>query len=298
MSDPARPRPMRPDDVEAVDELSIRCFDDLARRLDLPTPPDDRRGEAQVAASHRRLRHLLDAHGEGAWVIDGDGNDGPRAAALALRHERFWGLSLLVVDAAAQGRGLGHAVLHASMETCPADGAAMILSSEDPRATRLYTRAGFAEHAGLRAYGVVQRAGLDREPVAVREARDGDRALAAEVDRKARGGPHGSDLDTLLGHAAGWWVVEDGTRRGYAVLVANRVALLAATHVEAARALLLRCLAEADGDREAAVPTLNAATDWAVDIVRGVGLAVHSAGPAFTRGFDPPSLYLPNASWL
>lgn len=292
----ARLRPMRPDDVEAVDELSVRCFDDLARRLDLPTPPDDQRGEAQVAASHRRLRHLLDAHGEGAWVIDGD--DGPQAAALALRTERFWGLSLLVVDAATQGRGLGHAVLRASMGSCPADGSAMILSSEDPRATRLYTRAGFAEHAGLRAYGVVQRTGLGREPVAVREGRDADRGLAAEVDRGARGGPHGSDLDTLLDHAAGWWVVEEGTRRGYAVLVGNRVALLAATHVDAARALLLRCLAEADGDREVAVPTLNAATGWAVDVVRGVGLAVRPAGPTFTRGFDPPPLYLPNPAWL
>lgn len=292
---PARPRPMRPDDVEAVDELSTRCFDDLTRRLDLPSPPDDR-DPSQVAASHARLRHLLDVHGEGAWIIDGD--DGPQAAALALRHERFWGLSLLVVDPLAQGRGLGHAVLQASMATSQADGCALILSSQDPRATRLYARAGFDEHEGQRAVGTVQRAGLARPPVAVREARDADRELAAEVDRGIRGGPHGPDLDALLAHAAGWWVVDSGQRRGYAVLVRNRVALLAATDSEAAQALLLRCLAEADADVEVAVPTLNVATGWAVELLRRAGLRVRAAGPACTRGFDLPAWYLPNGAWL
>lgn len=296
MSVPARPRPMRPGDVEAVDELSTRCFDELARRLDLPTPPDDQRAGAQVAASHRRLRHLLDVHGDGAWVVDPDG--GPQAAALALRHERFWGLSLLVVDPAAQGRGLGQAVLEAAMSTCPADGCAMILSSQDPRATRLYTRAGFAEHPGLRAVGTVQRSGLAAEPVTVREARDADRELAAEVDRSARGGPHGADLDALLAHAAGWWVVDEGTRRGYAVLVQNRLALLVATERDAAEALLLRCLAEAAPDREVAVPTLRAANSWAVELLTAAGLRVRPGGPTFTRGFDPHPLHLPNGAWL
>lgn len=296
MRAPPRPRPMRPDDVDAVDELSSRCFDDLAQRLNLPTPPDDQRDAAQVAASRRRLHHLLTVHGEGAWVIDGD--RGPRAAALALRHERFWGLSLLVVDPAGQGSGLGHAALEASMTTSPADGCAMILSSQDPRATRLYTGFGFVEHRGLRAVGTVQRAGLVTEPVAVREAHDTDRDLAAEVDRAARGGPHGADLDALLAHAAGWWVVDEGTRRGYAVLVQNRVALLAATALDAAAALLLRCLAEAEPDRQVAVPTLNAATSWTLDLVQDAGLVVHPSGPTFTRGFDPPPLYLPNGAWL
>lgn len=296
MAVPAGPRPMRPDDVEAVDELSLCCFDDLARRLDLPTPPDDQRGEAQVAASRRRLHHLLSAHGQGAWVVDGDGS--PAAAALALCHERFWGLSLLVVDPAAQGRGLGHTVLEASLSPSQPGGHGMILSSQDPRATRLYTRAGFTEHAGFRAVGSVRRAGLATEPVVVREGRDGDRELAAEVDRDARGGPHGADLDVLLAHAAGWWVVDVGPRRGYAVVVHNRLALLAATDPAAATALLLRCLAEAEADREVAVPTLSAANDWALALVEGAGLRVRPSGPTFTRGFDPPRLYLPNGAWL
>lgn len=290
------PRPMRPDDVAAVDELSTRSFDALARRLDLPTPPSDQPSAAETAASHRRLRHLLAAHGEGAWVIDGD--DGPQAAALALRRERFWGLSLFVVDPAAQGRGLGGTVLQASMTTSQGATRAMILSSQDPRATRLYVRAGFAEHRGLRAVGTVRRDGLAGESLVVREAREADRELAAEVDRGARGGPHAGELEVLLAHAAGWWVVDDGGRRGYAVLVQNRVALLAATDADAARALLVRCLAEADHGRQVAVPTLNAAQGWAVELVRAAGLTVHPSGPTFTRGFDPPPWYLPNGAWL
>lgn len=295
MSGTPRPRPMRPDDVEPVDALSTRCFADLARRLDLPTPPDEG-SQAQVAASHARLHHLVVVHGDGAWVIDGD--DGPCAAALALRHERFWGLSLLVVDAGAQGRGLGRAVLEATMRTSEGATCAMILSSQDPRATRLYAGAGFAEHEGRRAVGSVRRALLPAEPVAVRAADDTDRDFAAAVDRRARGGPHGPDLDSLLDHASGWWVVDAGHRRGYGVLVRNRVALLAATHPDAARALLTRCLAEAPEDSEVAVPALPAAAAWAVDLVERAGLRVLPSGPTFTRGCDPPPWYLPNGAWL
>lgn len=287
---------MEPGDVEAVDALSNRCFDDLTRRLDLPTPPDNQPSRQQVAASHGRLHHLLAAHGEGAWVVDGD--DGPLAAALALRREDFWGLSLLVVDPDAQGRGLGRAVLEASMTTAGGAARAMILSSLDPRATRLYTGAGFAEHPGRRAFGTVDRAGLPAEPVQVRQAREADRGLAADVDRAVRGGPHGSDLDALLSHADGWWAVETPGRRGYAVLVGNRLALLAAEDVESARALLVRCLAEAALGKEVAVPTLSGATGWALGILKGAGLAVHPAGPLFSRGFDPPAAYLPNPAWL
>lgn len=291
-----RPRPMEPDDVEAVDELSNRCFDDLTRRLGLPTPPDNRPSRQQTAASHGRLRHLLTAHGEGAWVIDGA--DGPLAAALALRRERFWGLSLLVVDPDAQGRGLGRAALEACMTTARDAGRGMILSSPDPRATRLYTGVGFAEHPGLRAFGTVERAGLPSEPVPVREAREDDRELAAAVDRAVRGGTHGSDLDALLARADGWWAVDGPERRGYAILVGNRVALLAAEDVASARALLVRCLAEADADSEVAVPTLNEAADWALPLLQDAGLDVRPAGPMFTRGFDPPARYLPNPTWL
>ncbi|HVM14635.1 MAG TPA: GNAT family N-acetyltransferase, partial [Egibacteraceae bacterium] len=287
---------MEPDDVEAVDGLSSRCFDDLTRRLDLPTPPNDEPSQEQIAASHRRLRHLLNAHAAGAWVIDGD--DGPLAAALALRHEDFWGLSLLVVDPAAQGRGLGRAALQAAMTTGEGAGRGLILSSLDPRATRLYRGAGFAEHPGLRAFGRVNRDGLPHQPATVREAREDDRELAADVDRAVRGGPHGTDLEPLLAAADSWWAVDARGRRGYAILVKNRLALLAAEDIDTARALLVRCLAEADADKEVAVPTLNGATRWAVEILRGAGPAVHPSGPFFTRGFDPPPLYLPNPAWL
>lgn len=293
---PARPRPMEPDDVEAVDELSSRCFDDLARRLDLPTPPDSQPSRQQTAASHGRLRHLLTAHGDGAWVIDGI--DGPLAAALALRRERFWGLSLLVVDPSAQGRGLGRAALEACMTTARDASRGMILSSLDPRATRLYTDVGFGEHPGLRAFGTVDRAGLPAEGARVRRAREEDRELVAAVDRAVRGGAHGSDLDALLAHADGWWTVDAAGRRGYAILVGNRVALLAAEDVVSARALLVRCLVEADADTEVAVPTLTEATDWALPLLRDAGLDVRPAGPLFTQGFDPPARYLPNPTWL
>lgn len=287
---------MEPGDVGAVDALSNRCFDDLTRRLDLPTPPDDQPSRQQTAASHGRLHHLLAEHGQGAWVVDGD--DGLLAAALALRHERFWGLSLLVVDPDAQGRGLGRAALEACMTTAEGADRGMILSSLDPRATRLYTGAGFAEHPGRRAFGTVERAGLPAESVQVREAREDDREFAADVDRAVRGGSHGSDLDALLSHADGWWAVDAAGGRGYAVLVGNRLALLAAEDVASARALLVRCLAEATAGKEVAVPTLSGASGWALGILRDAGLAVHPAGPLFTRGFDPPAAYLPNPAWL
>lgn len=153
-ADPA-PRPMRADDVEAVDALMVAAFEDLERRLE-PDPTPIERDEARVAASRARVARLQSAHGDDCWVVDGD--ERLAAASLALRSEDVWGLSLLVVDPETQSGGLGRAAMRASLSSAEGARVRLIMSSGDHRALRLYAATGHRLHPALRVMGRVDRA--------------------------------------------------------------------------------------------------------------------------------------------
>ena len=58
-------------------------------------------------------------------------------------HEPHWYLSMIGVDPARQGQGLGSAVLKAGLARCDADGVAAYLESSNPKNIPLYERHGF-----------------------------------------------------------------------------------------------------------------------------------------------------------
>ena len=185
-----------------------------------------------------RFRRLLDTDPGGAWVAERDG--ALAGAALALLREGLWGLSLLVVDPPAQCAGAGpRAAARAPGRYGDGARGRVILSSPDPRAMRAYARLG-----------------LDAAPVRV-AAKGAPRGVAAPAERPRRrrrrppahrgGRPRGPRRGARRRHRA------DARRRrttllvaperGYAVLAAASVRLLAALDDAAARDLLRAALA-------------------------------------------------------
>jgi GNAT superfamily N-acetyltransferase len=280
-------RPMREDDVVAVNELAVLTFEDLARRLHEPPYPGP--GDA---AAHVRLRHLLGTDPGGAWVAESP--DGSVAgAALALVREGLWGLSLLVVRPGLQSSGLGSALLQRTLAYGAGARGWIILASSDPRALRAYARAGFALHPALAATG--RPASVAPAP-AVRPWEPGDHASAQAVDHALRGAAHGADLDAL---ALGGCELLTFPGRGYVAHRAGAVKTLAALDEEAAAALLRTVLSRLPEGAQAEVEWLTSAQQWAIDVAVGARLELQPAGAVCLRGetgrFRP---YLPGGSYL
>jgi GNAT superfamily N-acetyltransferase len=276
---------MRDDDVEAVSDLSVRAFEEYARRRGepvLPRPAD--------AAAHVRLRHLLATDPGGCWVAD----DGTVAGAgLALVREGIWGLSLLVVDPAVQSAGIGRALLERTLAYGNGARGGIILASADPRALRAYARAGFALHPTVRATGVPR----DVEPdPAVRAFTPDDHPMAAAVDRAVRGAAHGSDLDALA-RGGSELLVYPG--RGYLAIRDGDVKALAAADEVTARALLATALARIPAAGTAQVEWITARQQWAVDVTLAARLELQPQSAVFLRGeVGPFTPYIPGGAYL
>jgi GNAT superfamily N-acetyltransferase len=273
---------MRDDDVAAVSELSVRTFEEYARRRGEPVP-----APPPLAGAHLRLRHLLATDPGGCWVAD----DGTIAgAALGLVREGIWGLSLLVVDPAVQSAGLGSALLDRALAHGDGARGGIILASADARALRAYARAGFALHPTVKATGAPRGVAPD---AAVRPFAPGDHPMAAAVDRAVRGAAHGADLDAL---AAGGCDLLAYPGRGYVAARGGAVKTLAAADDEAAAALLRTVLAGADC---AEVEWITAAQQWAVAVALEAGLELQPQSAVFLRGdVGPFTPYLPGGAYL
>jgi GNAT superfamily N-acetyltransferase len=155
-------RPMREDDVEAVNDRAITAFEDLDRRRQEPVAP-----RMEPDAAYVRYRRVLATDPDGCWVADGD--DGAFAgAALAILRDRRWGLSLLAVRPGLQSGGLGSALLNRALAYGDGARGGIILSSSDPRALRAYARDRLAHRRS-----------------AVGDRRRGRRAARAAADRRA-----------------------------------------------------------------------------------------------------------------
>src|SRR5579871_4076078 len=122
-------RPMLDSDLEAATAVSAAAFG-----VALEDPQVDNRWRV-------RLRHCFASDAGGAFVASADGR--VLGAAQAIRRDGVWILSMLAVDPGTQSRGLGGALLAATLAyRRPAD-AGLIVSSNDPRAISLYGLAGF-----------------------------------------------------------------------------------------------------------------------------------------------------------
>jgi len=283
---------MRPEDADAVyDTASAALFESMEEREVLR-----RRTPEQVESRKARYGHFLRHDPEGAWLAEDDGQ--VSGVAISVVRGRVWILSLLAVDAAHRGTGLGRELLERALAYGEGCEGAMIASSAHPAAMRRYARAGFDLHPTLSASGTVRREAIPPS-LDVREGEEWDLELAAEVDRAVRGAPHGPDLELMLATGCRLIVAERQSGRGYAAERDGSPEVLAATEPGVARDLLWACLERTPADEKADVDWITGNQNWAVSISLEAGLSLSPAGPICTRGdLGPLTPYLPSGPFL
>lgn len=289
-------RPLRPDDVSAVERLTGAAYhqlDVLTRQSNRPEPT----GRDERTAAHWRERCLrsIEYDPGGCWVAEN--HDGLAGAAISSKRELMWILSGFAVAPAAQGSGLGARLLDAALGYGAGCLRGMLASSIDPRAVRRYRLAGFTLYPTMLLEGPVDRALL---PVvdSVRDGTPADRDLADSVDRLTRGAAHGPDHESLAA-MSDLVVVDRPTGQGYAyVRPGGSVALLAATNMRTAQRLLWECLARSSPGQPVEVGHVSAEQEWAVDVAMAARLEVHPRGYLALRHMRPPAPYLPSGYHL
>jgi GNAT superfamily N-acetyltransferase len=287
-------RPLTAADVRGAAQVQVASFGDLDRREGVdPRPITDQMWERFYARQEHFLRHDPD----GSWVAD----DGDRivGVALALKRDRLWGLSLLVVDPTVQSAGSGRRLLDAALTYAEGCDRAVILSSKDPRAMRAYASSGFDLHPQVAGTGAPDLAMIPATRGRVRDGSINDAEWADGVDLAVRGAKRGPDQQALATDMA-MFVVDDVDGAGYAyVRHHGEVAVVAATDEDTATVLLWRGLAHTvDLGEPATVPHLNAGQQWAIRTAYQARLSVTPAGPVFYRGMAPPPAYLPSGAYL
>lgn len=251
----------------------------------------------RIKRHHRRALHLAERDPAGCWLAE-DADGSPIGAALAQRREGTWGLSLLVVVPSARGTGVGKALLARTMEYGRGCLRGIICSSEHPAAPRTYRGAGFTLHPTMRLAGTVRREGLAVPDGPVAPGGSAQLDLLDSVDRRLRGGAHGSDHRELLRDFR-LLVCDDLAGSGYCYFSPEgMVELVAATSRRLATRLLTTALLSLDDDAEAEVNHLTADQQWAVDVGLAAGLQLETASYLCLRGMRPPTPYVPSGAYL
>jgi GNAT superfamily N-acetyltransferase len=259
----------------------------------VPSPGESFAQRAERGES--RIAHLLATDPGGAWVAEDE--DGRLVGvALALVREGLWGLSLFGVDPRLQGAGIGRALLDVALDYANGAHGALILSSTDPKAMRLYARAGFALRPMVAAAGMVDQARLPEPHPDLRAGAAGDLPQTEAVSRAVRGATHAPDIANQLSTGCELLLLGD---RGFVVHREGSPRLLAAHDEEAAAALLWAALAAAPRGATVQIDFVSAGQDWAVAVALEAGLALSPDGPLFVRGdVGPLRPYLPSGAYL
>lgn len=281
-------RPMRPEDVPAVEGLSADSFLVVdQQRLRVTDPAPVRRPPHRRAAWEARTRHLVGTDPAGCWVAEDA--SGLVGMAVSFVRDTTWVLASYAVRPGLQGLGIGRVLLDAALQHARGCLRGMLSASADPRALRRYHHAGFVLHPQMYLTGTVDRSAI---PVLskVREGSAGDVDLMDSVDRRTRGAAHGPDHGLLL--ASGRLLVSDTrTSSGYAYVdTQGALVLLAATDRRTAARLLWAVLADAEG--ETTVGHLTAANHWAVEVGMAARLVLDQEGYLGLRGMRPPAPYV------
>ncbi|HJR37277.1 MAG TPA: GNAT family N-acetyltransferase [Nocardioidaceae bacterium] len=289
-------RPMRPDDVAAVERLTAEGFYDIDVRTRRPGWPEPTmRADAKADSWRRRMHHLLTHDPGGCWVADDD--TGVIGVAVALKRDLTWILATFVVRPGLQGRGVGKQLLDAALSYGDGCLRGMLAASEDPRAARRYRLADFTLHPTMFCRGRVAR---DLLPVVerVRDGSSSDIDLINSVDRQVRDAAHGVDHE-LLSTTHQLVVVERSTGSGYAyVEPGGGPYLLAATNRRTATDLLWETLAASSPDEPCTIGHISAPNEWAIDVGMAARLELHTSGYLGLRGMKPPMPYLPSGHFL
>lgn len=278
-------------DIDDALRIQIDAFNDLARRNGKdPGEVTD----AHLERGRRRHEHFVKHDPDGVFVATVA--DRIVGCALALRREGLWGLSLLVMDPAAQSAGAGRKLLDASLTYSEGCKRAVIQSSTDARAIRAYGTSGFDLFPQVTASG--KPSFDDRHHTRrVRVGGPDDADFANEVDRQVRRAGRGPDHEMAASNTM--YVVDDADGQGYAYMRDGELYLLAATNDDAATALLCRCFEHAkDSDSTITVEHITAEQQWAIRACLSARLDIAPGGPVFWRGATPPPAYIPSGAFL
>jgi ribosomal protein S18 acetylase RimI-like enzyme len=267
-----RVRAMRLSDVPEAAQVAADSFE-----LDISEPLAGER-------FRERLVHLLRTDPDGAFVAE----RGRRitGAAQAMVREGLWCLSLLAVAPAEQSSGAGRALLERALGYGDRAGPGLIVGSNDPRALRLYSRAGFSLRPTFEAAGPVDRAALPRLDPAIREGDGSDLEALEPISRRIRGASYTPELGLSLRQGGQLLRLAD---RGFAVAhPLHGVWLLVAADDQTATALLWSALdLSADLDRPC-VRWITQDQDWAIDVAVQAGLRLSATGALCVRGRPGP----------
>lgn len=289
-------RPMRPDDLAQVQQVTNESFDDhdlRLRRVDDPLP--EPRSAEDLERWQRKVAHLLRTDPRGCYVAENA--TGILGAAFAARREMTWILAILAVRPDLQGRGVGRQLLDASLSLGVGCLRSMLVASDDPAALHRYRLAGFDLHPLLTASGSVPRSAL---PVVerVRDGSLGDIELMDSVDRRVRDAAHGVDHQVLISmHRL---VVADRTTgSGYAYVdPTGRPQLLAATNRRTATDLLWESLASSQPGVSTKIWAISGANQWVLDVATACRLSLRAQNCLALRGMKPPTPYLVHGLYL
>ena len=261
-------RTLHPDDVPAAARVAFEA---------MPVPEnfshDDR-----IPWLERRTGYLAERDPGGAWVAEDDGEIVGMTNAIV--RDGIWGLSMMAVLPDLQARGTGTKLLRAALTHAEGTRGQLIMSSQNPKAMRLYARAGFDLLPGISLAGILDRSAL---PTGLAARETDDLEAAAALGTPVRGGAYDPrDLVLLLTLPdSGIFMVEG---RGVVLHQGGRPSLLVADSEEVATDLLWSALACTAPGGTVEIDPVTAGQDWAVRAGLDAGLALTPSGPMFTRG--------------
>jgi ribosomal protein S18 acetylase RimI-like enzyme len=271
-------RPMEAGDVAGAVQLSADAF---SFGID-----DDTRGFWE-----QRVSHPLHTDPAGAFIAESEGR--LVGVAQALDRDGVWVLTLLTVAPGSQSSGAGRSLLERTFDYGLRSAPGLIVSSNDPRAMRLYAGAGFSLLPTLESSGSLDRSSLPRPDSRVGEAGEADLEALQEISRAIRGGTHTPDLRLAIEQQAVLLRFGDD---GFAVVMPGHgIWMLAARDEQAAQTLLWHGL-ELIGDSErAALRWITGGQRWAIDVLVQAGFGLTAYGALAVRGRPGPLCpYIPS----
>lgn len=276
-------RPMEAGDVVATAKLSAAALDHDVEAMEVEQPGSVQRWQDRLAFS-------LQTDPDGCFVAVADGT--VIGVGQAIVRESLWVLSLLAIAPGTQSAGAGRALITAALRyrgpaasagdpsQPPAHG--LIVATNDPRALRLYSSAGFELQPTLKAEGEVCTERLPAPDPEVRAVGADALGQFDDLVREVRGAPWTAELEDELAHGGRLLALAD---RGLVMLSDGRgIWGLAARDDETAKALLIAGLHRSADDAHAHVRWLTAAQQWAIPVLLDAGLPVHAEGCLCVRG--------------
>jgi predicted N-acetyltransferase YhbS len=239
----------------------------------------------------QRLRSSLVSDPGGSFVSEHAGR--VTGAAQAVIRERLWILSLMAVSPTLGIGGEGRALMQAALGYERGCDGGLIISSDDPRALRLYASSGFALEPTFKATGTVDQALLPTPHPGITPVDPEQLSTLGPISRAARGAAHTPDLEVARFAGASFFQLED---RGFVVTYPGRgIWMLAATDERAATALFWHGLDQVEDEPEVEIGWISGRQQWALDVCLAARLSFSTYGAIGTRGeVGPLHPYIPS----